>query len=263
MSPRCNSAPCAVNRFPQPRYLSPEQVELPHIVKFSGGRSSAAMTLMMARNKLLDPGRGDVVLFANTTAEHPETYRFAARVCDELEAEHSLPCLWYEFCTIEVAGRNGWTRASTYRLVTRSEATPEDDPAIPGFSSDGTAFEEMASLKGMIPNRKMRFCTQELKVLPGIQLIADWLGGGPGPDLAGHDHGRSLSSPEDAAARYGGTRMSYDEIKRIREFAYRRPWMRPAQHWSDFSGDACARPSDGPRRRSDQRPNIRRSAKEH
>ncbi len=238
-------------RFPQPRYLDPEQIELPHVVKFSGGRSSAAMTLMMARNKLLDPNRGDVVLFANTTAEHPETYRFAEKVCDELEDVHGLPCLWYEFCTVEVAGRQGWTRASTYRLVTRSAATPDDDPAVPGFRADGTAFEEMASLKGMIPNRKMRFCTQELKVLPGIALIADWLGGGPGPDLAGHDHGRCLSSPDDAAARYQGTRMTYSEIRAIRDFAYRRPWVRPVQRWSDFSGAISARRNVGPRRRSD------------
>lgn len=35
------------------KYLNPSQESLPHIVKFSGGRSSAAMTLLMARN-----GRG-------------------------------------------------------------------------------------------------------------------------------------------------------------------------------------------------------------
>lgn len=239
------------DQFLEPRYLDATQVELPHVVKFSGGRSSAAMTLLMARNDLLDPNRGDVVLFANTTTEHPATYEFAARVCDEIESKHGVPCIWYEFCSVEVAGRNGWTRTASYRLVKRVEATPDDDPAIPGFRADGTAFEEMASLKGMIPNRKMRFCTQELKVLPGIALIADWLGGGPGPDLAGHDHGRSLSSPDDAAARYQGTRMTYGEIRAIREFAYRRPWMRPAQQWSDFSGAISDHRNGGPRRRVD------------
>ena len=237
-------------RFSLPSYPDPAQVKLPHIVKFSGGRSSAAMTLLMARNGLLDPHRGDLVLFANTTAEHAETYKFAAKVCEEIETEHGIPCLWYEFCTVEVASRQGWTRTSTYRLVTRSEANPNDDPATPGFSSDGTAFEEMSSLKGMIPNRKMRFCTQELKVLPGIELISDWLGGGPGPGLAGHEHGRSLLSPDNAAARYAGVRMSYEEIKSIREFAYSRPWMRPTQNWSDFTVVAPNRVGSS-RRKSD------------
>ena len=218
-----------------PRYVDPEHSKLPHIVKFSGGRSSAAMVLSLARCGALDASRRDLVLFANTTAEHTATYRFAAQVCDELEARHGLPCLWYEFCTVEEANRDGWSRRPSYRLVRRKRATADDDPATPGYMDDGTAFEELASLKRMLPNRSLRFCTQYLKVLPGIWLIAEWLGGGPGPAAAGHHHGQHLVSAQIQAARYKGSRMNSELVAQVASFMHSRPWMRPAQRWEDFT----------------------------
>lgn len=227
------------------RYWSPQHEHLPHVVKFSGGRSSAALTLSLARSGALKAARGDVVLFANTTAEHPATYDFAARVCDDLETEHGLPCLWYEFCTVETAGKRGWTRTQTYRLVSRSPASASDDPAIPGYNSMGAAFEELASWKGMLPNRSLRFCTQHLKVIPGIELIADWLGGGPGPPHAGHHHNRSLLSSRELAGRYNGDRYTHKEYEQARSFVCSQDWWRPTQQWSDFT--TVVKRSDGSR----------------
>lgn len=227
---RAESAICGA-----PAYMSPRHVSLPHIVKFSGGRSSAAMVLGLARNGALNPGRGDLVLFANTTAEHPATYEFAKQVCDELESRHEIPCLWYEFCTVEESTKAGWSRRPSYRLVQRRRATPDDDPAVPGYSDDGCAFEELASLKRMLPNRSLRICTQFLKVLPGINLISEWLGGGPGPAAAGHYHGRPLTSPATDASRYSGNRLEPEEVAKIAEFVHSRPWMRPPQDWAEFT----------------------------
>ena len=218
-----------------PAYRSPQHATLPHIVKFSGGRSSAAMVLSLARSGALDPERGDLVLFANTTAEHPATYDFAAKVCDELELGHAIPCLWYEFCTVEESTRAGWSRRPSYRLVRRTRASLNDDPAFPGYSDDGCAFEELASIKRMLPNRSLRFCTQFLKVLPGITLISEWLGGGPGPAARGHYHARALTSPATDASRYSGDRLEPQEVARIAEFVHSRPWMRPAQFWANFT----------------------------
>ena len=205
------------------------------------------MVLSLARNGALNPDRGDLVLFANTTAEHPATYDFTARVCDELEARHAIPCLWYEFCTVEESTKAGWSRRPSYRLVRRTRATPDDDPAVPGYSDDGCAFEELASLKRMLPNRSLRFCTQFLKVLPGITLISEWLGGGAGPAAAGHYHGRPLTSAAVDASRYSGTRLAPEEVARIAQFVHSRPWMRPSQSWADFTvaparGNAGAMP---------------------
>ena len=234
-----------------PGYRNPAYADLPHIVKFSGGRSSAAMTLSLARSRSLRADRGDLVLFANTTAEHPATYDFAAKVCDEIEDEHGVPCLWYEFCTVEVASRTGWTRAGSYRLVRRVRASIDDEPATPGYLDDGTAFEELASLKAMLPNRSVRICTQHLKVLPGIELIAHWLGGGPGPPHSGHYHARRLVSAEDSAARYSGTRMTAEECLEVRSFVHDCNRARPAQLWSDFVSVPLMKPKQGPRPSAD------------
>ncbi len=206
------------------------------------------MVLSLARNSALNPERGDLVLFANTTAEHPATYDFAARVCDELEALHAIPCLWYEFCTVEESTKSGWSRRPSYRLVRRRRASPDDHPTAPGYSDNGCAFEELASLKRLLPNRSLRFCTQNLKVLPGIRLISEWLAGGPGPAAAGHHHGRSLTSADAAASRYKGSRYTPGEVVELAAFVHSRPWMRPAQDWADFtvvsrSHSSQARPS--------------------
>ena len=61
--------------------------------------------LSLAETGELRPERGDVVLFANTSAEHPGTWAFAAECCERLERDFGLPCLWYEFCTVEDAWR--------------------------------------------------------------------------------------------------------------------------------------------------------------
>ncbi len=236
-----------------PRYRSPDHAHLPHVVKMSGGRSSAAMTLSMARSGHMDATRGDVVLFANTTAEHPATYEFASQVCDELEDAHGLPCLWYEFCTVEVPRRRGtgWTRRAAYRLVTRDPAADNDPFHLPGFRSDGSAFEALASLKAMLPNRHLRICTRELKTVPGAALVSEWLAGGPGPAPVGHRYERQLASPADAAAQYRGS-QPVEWFSGVSEAHHRiDPPGRPAQNWQDFTGAELSNPRTGPRSTAD------------
>ena len=208
---------------------------LPRVVKFSGGRSSAAMSLMAARSGLLDPDRGDVVLFANTSAEHPSTYEFADLVCSELEGEHGIPCLWYEFCTVERLWGKRWRRQPQVRLVARKPATPDDDPAIPGYLSDGTVFEELVSWRSMTPGRSLRFCTRDLKIIPSIDVLAWWFGGGPGPEFAGHTEGRHLASAEQAWAAYRGKLHNKEHYLKTKAFYYSQPTSRAEQNWSDFT----------------------------
>ena len=59
-------------------YRSEAHERLPHVVKFSGGRSSAMLLFTLLENSILKQERGDVVVFNNTACEHPETYRFTA-----------------------------------------------------------------------------------------------------------------------------------------------------------------------------------------
>ncbi|MYC57724.1 MAG: hypothetical protein F4X48_03935, partial [Acidimicrobiia bacterium] len=164
------------------RYRHPEHSDLPHIVSFSGGRSSAALAFMAAEEGLLRSERGDAFLFANTSAEHPGTYEFVAECKVRLENDYGLPFFWFEFCTVEDAWRGEYCRKASYRLV--KPVPIEDDPD--GYRSSGELFEEMVSHQGMLPNPHSRTCTAKLKLYPSHALLAEWLGGTAGPAHSGH-----------------------------------------------------------------------------
>ena len=222
-------------------YRSPAHADMPHVVKFSGGRSSAALTFRLAEFGQLRPERGDVVLFANTSAEHPGTYEFVRECKRRLERDHGLPFLWYEFCTVEDGSRGAYARRASYRLVL---PVPDgDDPR--GYRSRGEAFEEMISYQGMLPNPHTRSCTAKLKLYPAHDLLAEWFGSGDGPRHAGHHAGRSLVTPERAFERhraYGGTQDDKDYRKRARRMT-EAPAARPPQRWSDYTEAPLARPA--------------------
>ena len=230
-------------------YRDPNHERLPHVVRFSGGRSSALMTLRLASEGVLRHDRGDVVLFANTTAEHPGTYEFAQEVCEEIEGQFGVPCLWYEGCAVEAATRVGYTRSRTFRLVRRVPEADGDDPRWPGYRSRGEAFEEMVSWT-RLPSRWRRMCTTELKVRPGHDLVAEWLFGGPGPARQGHHRDVSLASAAVVAGRYRGV-LDRNEREARLQVACGEPWARPQQDWQDFTTVDLDRPEGGPRGRVD------------
>ena len=230
-------------------YRDPRHKELPHVIRFSGGRTSALMTLQLAADGLLRSDRGDVVLFANTTAEHPGTYEFASRVCDEIEDRFGIPCLWYEGCAVESATRTGYTRTRTYKLVRRTPARDDDDPRLPGYRSRGEAFEAMVSWS-RLPSRWRRMCTTELKVQPGHALVMEWLAEGPGPAQQGHYRDRSLAPASVVAERYTGS-LPRDEREVRVQAACAEDWSRPQQDWQDFTTVDLRRPTTGPRATAD------------
>ena len=230
--------------------------DLPHILSFSGGRSSAALAFMAAEEGLLRPERGDLLLFANTSAEHPGTYDFAADCKSRIEREFGLPFLWIEFCTVEDAWRGEYWRRDSYRLV--KPVPVEDDPE--GFRSSGEVFEELLSYQGMLPNPHSRTCTAKLKLYPSHKLLADWLGGTPGPAHAGHHWpgddaratGANLVGAEhfaDGYVRRGGSAPREQALRRAEHLASL-PSQRQRQQFSDFTNAsldprACAW-DDGP-----------------
>ena len=214
-------------------YRDDRHAGLPHVVKFSGGRSSAALVFSLAEAGALRPERGDVVLFANTSAEHPGTWEFAAECCERLEREHGLPCLWYEFCTVEDAYRGMYRRRLSYRLVSREPVERDPD----GYRSRGEVFEEMLSYQGMLPNPHSRSCTAKLKLYPAHLLLAEWLGGAEGPRHDGHYGGEAYLTPEAAARRYranGGVASEEAHAGRV-AYMCECPPARAAQRWADFT----------------------------
>jgi len=206
---------------------------LPHVVKFSGGRSSAMLAFKLAEAGLLKASRGDLILFANTSAEHPGTYSFAAECKRRLERQFGLPFFWFEFCTIETASRGAYIRKLSYRLVKPVPIEENQD----GYRSRGEVFEELLSYQGMLPNPHSRTCTAKLKLYPSHQLLAEWLGGTEGPAHAGHHADVRYVTPKQAAERYqrNGGKSPKSTYRRRVEYMTAQPPSRKSQSWSDFS----------------------------
>ena len=206
---------------------------LPHVVKFSGGRSSAALAFVLAEEGLLNPERGDAIVFANTSAEHPATYEFARECKHRLENDFGIPFFWFEFCTVEDASRGVYARRPSYRLV-----LPEPVESNPnGFRSSGEVFEEMLSYQGMLPNPHSRSCTAKLKLYPSHELLAEWLGATTGPAHAGHYSDRRYVTPDSALIQYRRNRgaASATAYRERVKFMTERPAARPAQRWRDYT----------------------------
>ncbi len=219
-------------------YGDPRHEALPHVVRFSGGRSSAALAFRLAEAGALRPERGDVILFANTSAEHPGTYEFAAECKLRLERDHGLPFLWYEFCTVEDASRGVYVRRQSYRLV---RAAPVESDAD-GYRSRGEVFEELLSFQGMLPTPMSRSCTSKLKLYPQHRLLAEWFGGGSGPAHDGHHADRCFVTPDQAASTYrsNGGVADLDAHRERVAFMTAQPPSRPAQRWADFTAAPVA-----------------------
>ena len=116
---------------------------LPYMISFSGGRTSAMMTHI-----LLDQLKDEevVVCFANTGKEEEATLEFVNN-CDKL---------W--------DGRVVWLEYN-YNIPKQEEMDPyflivDFDSA----SRKGEPFEALINRRGFTPNVVSRFCTQEMKV---------------------------------------------------------------------------------------------------
>ena len=245
--PSLRSVPVlAASRRPQPsiasfdpgqpykfRYRSRRHRDLPHVVKFSGGRSSGMMLFMLLENRLLDPARGDVIVFNNTSSEHPDTYRFA-RDCEAASCKYGVPFFWIEFQTFEDSVGGEWSRRPAYRLVNtrpRSADNPE------GFHWRGEVFEELLSWSCYVPNQFRRICTKRMKLETTRMFLADWLVGKDAISRLGH-YGEA--SRIDLDAMYDRHRRSNGGVPkeiliRKREFVLKRPHQRPQQYYRDFS----------------------------
>ena len=214
------------------RYRSKKHGSLPHVVKFSGGRSSGMLLFSLLENGLLSRKRGDVIVFNNTSAEHPDTYRFV-RDCMHTAHRYGIPFYQIEFQTYEDSRRGEWTRLPTYRLV---NDTPKSDANVDGFHWQGEVFEELLSWAGYVPNQFNRICTRHLKLEVTRSFLKDWLAAKPKIPRLGH-YGDEPRMDHDAAYRrhlenQGG--VPRDIFLWKRDFVWKRPHFRPEQRYEDF-----------------------------
>lgn len=215
------------------RYRSKCHRELPHVVKFSGGRSSGLLLFTLLENRFLKQERGDVVVFNNTSCEHPETYTFVVECKKRLEAA-GIPFFFVQFQTYEDAWQGEWRRIPSYRLVNERPSS-EDNPD--GFQWRGEVFEEMLSHKAYLPNQFRRVCTQSLKLEVTRQFLRDWFAGKNGIPQQGHGLDESqvdVGQMHKLHVRNGG-KVPEGVLLAKKRFVLSRPTSRPRQTYKDFS----------------------------
>ena len=223
--------PKAVSKF---YYEAATHREIPHVVKFSGGRSSAMMLFTLLEAGLLKVERGDVIVFNNTSAEHPKTYEFIRKCKDLVESRYKIPFFWVEFQTYEDARGGEWSRLPAYRLV-KSEPYSENSPN--GYHWRGEVFEELLSWAGFVPNQFQRTCTASLKLETTRAFLKDWFACKAEIEHLGHFGNGSRVDSDEFYKRHrrnnGG--VPKDIFLQKKEFVRSQPISRPKQYFSDFS----------------------------
>lgn len=193
------------------------------------------LLFLLLENGLLDRERGDVIVFNNTSAEHPNTYRFV-RDCMHASRAYGIPFFQIEFQTYEDARQGEWTRLPTYRLV---NDRPKSDANPNGYHWRGEAFEELLSWTGYVPNQFNRICTHHLKLDVTRNFLKDWLASKPNIPRLGHFGNSSRMDPDAAYLRHrknqGGVPKNI--FLRKRKFVWSRPHSRPEQRYEEFCPD--------------------------
>ncbi len=224
------------------RYRAKRHKDLPHVVKFSGGRSSGLLLFTLLENGFLKQERGDVVVFNNTSCEHPETYKFVAE-CKRRVESAGIPFFFAQFQTYEDARQGEWRRIPSYRLVNESPFS-EDNPD--GFHWRGEVFEEMLSYKAYLPNQFTRVCTQSLKLEVTRLFLRDWFANKKGISHQGHGLDASQVDTRQlhkSHIRSGGG-VPEGLLLAKKRFMLSRPTSRPRQTYKEFSSPSA--PFDNP-----------------
>ena len=217
------------------RYRAKHHRKLPHVVKFSGGRSSGLLLFTLLENRLLDRDRGDVIVFNNTSAEHPDTYRFV-RDCMHAAGSYRIPFLQIEFQTYEDSRRGVYTRLPSYRMV-NDRPIAADNPD--GFHWRGEVFQELLSWSGYVPNQFNRICTKHLKLQITREFLKDWLAAKPTTPRLGHYGNGSRIDPDEVYDRHLQNQGAVPKeiFLQKRAYVWRRPHVRPEQRYCDFCPD--------------------------
>ena len=219
------------------RYRVKRHQKLPHVVKFSGGRSSGMLLFALLENGFLRQERGDVVVFNNTSCEHPETYKFVAE-CKRRVESAGIPFFFVEFQTYEDARQGEWRRLASYRLVNERPVS-KDNPE--GFRWRGEVFEEMLSSKGYLPNRFSRVCTQSLKLEVTRQFLRDWFASKKGIPRQGHGLDESKVDTEQLHKLHirNGGGIPKEILLSKKHFVLSQTANRPKQAYQDFSSPSA------------------------
>lgn len=193
------------------------------------------MLMELLDQNLLDPSRGDVVLFNNTSAEHPDTYKFVRKIKRLVEDDFNIPFFWIEYQTYEDASdHSSWVRKPTYRLVNDQ---PWSNNNRDGYRYRGEVFEELISANGYVPNMLSRTCTLFMKIFVTNAFLTDWFAMKSGTSHCGHSGDTTRMTDESVIRdhRRAGGSVPDDILLKKKQFVRQCPHFRPVQLWQDFT----------------------------
>jgi 3'-phosphoadenosine 5'-phosphosulfate sulfotransferase (PAPS reductase)/FAD synthetase len=207
----------------------------PYIVKFSGGRSSGMMLMKLLEGNKLDPKRGDIIIFNNTSAEHSATYEFTRKMKKLAEEKYNIPFFWIEYQTYEdSSGTHQWSRKPTYRLTNDKPYSEENKN---GYRYKGEVFEEMISLGGFLPSMVSRVCTLSMKIFITNNFLSDWFAQKQNIERLGH-HGKTHRMSDDDIVRThkkNGGSVPRNILLSKKEFVKNCAFVREKQFWKDWT----------------------------
>ncbi len=207
----------------------------PHIIKFSGGRSSGMMLMKMLHNNQLNPKRGDVVIFNNTSAEHPATYEFTRKMKKLAEEKYNIPFFWIEYKTYEDSSNTyQWSRKPTYRLTNDQ---PYSEHNKNGYRYQGEVFEEMISLNGFLPSVVARVCTLTMKIFTTNAFLSDWFAEKQSIERLGH-YGKSPRMTDNDVIQIhhkNGGEVPKHILLSKKAFVRSCAFIRERQSWQDWT----------------------------
>ena len=215
-------------------YRDESHEALPHVVKFSGGRSSGMMLFKLLKERALKRERGDVVIFNNTSAEHPKTYEFVAQCKQACETTYGVPFFIVEHCTYEDSYQGDYIRMSTFRLA---NAEPYSKKNPNGYRWQGEIFEELLSWNGVLPSIFQRTCTVTLKLQTTKLFLKEWLLNRPATRRKGHFADKTRIDLDALYRRHIKNRGSVPKkiFLNKKRFVLEQPHFRDEQLWSDYS----------------------------
>ena len=216
-------------------YIKEYHSKIPHIVKFSGGRSSGALLFSMLKNNMLDASRGDVIIFNNTSAEHSKTYAFVMECKKRCEEEYNIPFFLTEFQTFEDCKNGIYDRFQAYRLVNEKPYS-KDNPN--GYHHKGEVFEELISWQMYLPSLMSgRTCTKKMKMDVTYEFLNDWFSGQDSLSRLGH-YGKSTRIDKNILYKKHqkmGGKVPFKIYQNKKEYCLTRPLFRPEQNFQDYT----------------------------
>ncbi|WP_245583013.1 phosphoadenosine phosphosulfate reductase family protein [Paenibacillus daejeonensis] len=131
-----------------------------NILNFSGGKDSTAMFIYAVKELGVDIQ----AVFCDTGNEHPLTYDYLEYIEEELGPIRRVrPDFSAQIERKRMIVQTKW----------RAEGVPEEviQSALNMLHPTGNPFLDMCIWKGRFPSTMMRFCTQELKVIPNMEQV--------------------------------------------------------------------------------------------